>query len=65
MKNDSERTVIVLSDAEIDAIAEKVETRFYSRVGRKVVDKLIWFLGFVIVGLFVFLSGKGIIEPPK
>ncbi len=56
---DNEPQVIVLSDAQIDAIANRVEQRFYQRVGRKVVDKLLWLLGIVVVGAALWLAGNG------
>lgn len=51
--------VITLTDAQIEVIAERVESRFYQRVGKKVVEKALWLLGIVLVGLVVFLAGKG------
>jgi hypothetical protein len=58
---DHERTrVIVLTDDQIDAIAERVETRFYARVGRKFVEKIMWAVGIVVVAIAVWLNAKGL-----
>lgn len=51
--------VVVLSEKQIDAIAARVEDRFYQRLGKKVVEKVLWLLGLVVVGLAVWLVGKG------
>lgn len=57
---DHEARVIVLSDAQINTIADRVEARFYARVGRKVVEKVLWALGLGALAIMVWLSGKGI-----
>lgn len=58
-QTDNETRVIFLSDAQIDAIAQRVEDRFYKRVGRKVVEKTLWLIGIGVTVLFVWLAGKG------
>lgn len=62
---DHEMRVVVLSDAQMDAIADRaatrVEDKFYRNVGRKLVEKILWLLGIVVVGLTVFLTGKGVL----
>jgi hypothetical protein len=52
--------VIVLSDAQIDAIAERVEERMLIRIGKRVVDKVLWALGVCVVAVAVWLSAKGV-----
>lgn len=59
--NEHERTrVIVLSDAQIDAIAERVEERMLIRIGRRVIDKVLWALGVCVVAVAMWLSAKGV-----
>lgn len=53
--------VIVLTEEDIDAVAERVEKRFYERVGKKVVEKVLWLLGIAAAGLALFLAGKGVL----
>ena len=55
----SQPQVIVLSDAQIDAIAEKVEDRFYLRVGKNVVEKVLWLIGLGTAALFAWLASRG------
>ncbi len=50
--------VIILTDQQIDAIAERVEDRFYKRVGRKVVEKALWVIGIGCAALFAYLAGQ-------
>lgn len=59
---DNEARVIVLSDTQIDAIAERVESRFYARVGKKVVEKVLYVIGLGALALMVWLSGKGLLK---
>lgn len=54
--------VIVLSEAQIDDIAQRVEDRFYQRVGKKLVEKILWLCGIVVVGLAAWLSTKGLLD---
>lgn len=56
---DNEARVIILSDAQIELIAQRVEDRFYKRIGRKVVEKALWIIGIGVVALFVWLAGRG------
>lgn len=57
---DHERHVtIVLTDAQIEVIAARVEDRFYQRLGKKVAEKFLWLLGIAVVGVVLFLAGKG------
>lgn len=52
---------INLTDAQIDAIAEKAAERafekIYQQVGKSVLTKLAWFVGAAVVGLVMFLGG--------
>lgn len=48
-----------LTEQQIDVIADRVEKRFYMRVGKKVIEKILWLFGIVVVGLALWLSGKG------
>ena len=51
-----------LTDAEIDAIAEraakKALTAVYAEVGRSVLKKLAWLTGVAVLGLAMWLIGK-------
>lgn len=60
---DHEHRILVLSDSQIEAIAKRVEDRFYLRVGQKVVEKLLWVLGLGTLALMAWLGGKGILKP--
>lgn len=60
LPQDHERHVILhLTDAQIDVIAARVEERFYQRVGRKVVEKVLWALGIGATALVLWLAGTG------
>ena len=52
--------VIILTDAQIDAIAERVEDRMLIRIGRRVIDKVLWAIGICAVAVAVWLSSKGV-----
>ena len=52
--------VIILTDAQIDAIAERVEDRMLIRIGRRVIDKVLWAIGICTVAVAVWLSSKGV-----
>jgi hypothetical protein len=56
--NHVEPRVIVLSDAQVDAIAERVEVRFYERVGKTVVEKVLKVVGLAALALAVWLAGR-------
>lgn len=51
-----------LTDAEIDAIAERAAKKalqsVYAEVGRSVLKKLAWLTGVVVLGLAMWLIGK-------
>lgn len=53
----------MLSEEEMDAIAERAARKaleiVYAEVGKSVLNKLAWFVGLVIVGLLIWLTGKG------
>lgn len=59
-----------LSDDQIEEIAERAAKKaigmardeFYQDVGETIVGKLKWFLGAIIVGVFVWLAQHGIIK---
>jgi len=54
-----------LTEAEIDAIAEKAAKKalqsVYADIGRSALKKLAWLTGIVVFSLLVFLAGKGAI----
>jgi hypothetical protein len=56
-----------LSEAQIEAIAERAATKalekIYAEVGQSVLKKLAWLAGLVVVGLFIWLGGKGFVKP--
>ncbi len=52
--------VIILSNEQIDAIAERVEERMLIRIGRRVIDKVLWAIGICVVAAGVWLSAKGV-----
>ena len=55
-----------LTDLEIDAIAEraaqKAIVKVYEQIGRSVAEKVFWFIGVVVVGMLILVSGKGILN---
>lgn len=55
-----------LTDLEVDAIAEraaeKAIVKVYEQIGRSVAEKVFWFIGVVVVGMLVLVSGKGILN---
>lgn len=57
---DHEPRIVVLSEAQIDAIAQRVEDRMLIRIGRKVVDKVLWAIGLCALAIAVWLSAKGV-----
>jgi hypothetical protein len=57
---DHETRVIVLSERQIDDIARRVEDRFYARVGRKLVERVLWAIGICVVAFAVWLNAKGL-----
>lgn len=56
---------IMLTDAQIEQIAEraadKAFERVYTQVGKSVLTKLAWFLGAAVIGLSMWLSGHGVL----
>jgi hypothetical protein len=60
--NHIEPRVIVLTDEQIDVIAGRVERRFYERVGKKVVEKVLWAIGLGTLALLAWLGGKGMLS---
>ena len=54
---------IQLTDAQIDAIAEKAAEKafqkIYQNVGKSVLTKLAWLTGAAVIGLFMWLGGHG------
>ena len=56
-----------MTDLEIDMIAEraaeKAIVKVYEQIGRSVAEKVFWFIGVVVVGMLVLVSGKGILNP--
>ena len=54
------------NDLEIDMIAEraaeKAIVKVYEQIGRSVAEKVFWFIGVVVVGMLILVSGKGILN---
>ena len=54
---------VTLTDAQIEVIAEKAARRalqiVYAEVGQSVLKKLAWLAGVVVVGIGLWLAGKG------
>lgn len=52
---------IQLTDAQIDAIAEKAAEKafqkIYQNVGKSVLTKMAWLAGAAVIGLFMWLGG--------
>jgi hypothetical protein len=52
---------VQLTDAQIDAIAEKAAEKafekIYQNVGKSVLTKLAWLAGAAVIGLFMWLGG--------
>jgi hypothetical protein len=59
---DTEPRVIFLTESQIDRIADRVEHRFYERVGKKVVEKVLMVIGLGALALTAWLAGKGILK---
>lgn len=55
-----------LSEAQIDAIAEKAAEKalqkIYAEVGQNVLRKFAWLVGLVVISLAIFLAGKGVLK---
>lgn len=53
-----------LSEAEMDAIAERAADRairkMYESIGKSVAQKVYWAIGIVVVGMVMLLAGNGI-----
>lgn len=45
-----------LSDAEIDVIAERLQSKMYEQIGKSVIAKLFWFVGVISVSVYVYLT---------
>jgi hypothetical protein len=58
------RAVAALSDEQIEAIAtlaaKKALQDVYANVGKSVVQKLTWIIGAAVIGLLLWMGGKGI-----
>lgn len=52
-----------LTEDQLNGLAERAANKaienIYARVGKGVLTKLTWLLGLVVVGLALFLAGKG------
>ena len=52
-----------LSEAEMDAIAERAADRairkMYEQIGKSVAQKMYWAIGIVVVGMVMLLAGNG------
>lgn len=55
--------VVVLTEAQMEELAEraakKVFATIYAEVGKGVLRKLTWAVGFIVTGLLVWLAGQG------
>jgi len=53
-----------LSEAEMDAIAERAADRairkMYEQIGKSVAQKIYWAIGIVVVGMVMLLAGNGV-----
>ena len=53
-----------LSEAEMDAIAERAADRairkMYEQIGKSVAQKVYWGIGIVVVGMIMMLAGHGV-----
>jgi hypothetical protein len=53
-----------LTEAEMDAIAERAADRalkkVYEQIGKSVAQKIYWFIGVAVVGMMMLLAGNGI-----
>ena len=71
MTTDGIPTIITLTEAQMDTIAEEAANRavekltkdVYAAVGKTVLEKLAWIVGALAVGAFVWAQGKGLIKP--
>lgn len=60
----------LLDDAEIDKIAEraaikamtKMTNNLYQQIGKGVVNKMMWMVGVITVGVWLYLHNKGILK---
>lgn len=56
-------TEVQLTDAQIDAIAERAAevalNKVYTEVGKNVLKKLAWLTGAAVIGLAMWLAGHG------
>jgi len=59
----SEQQNIPLTDAQIEAIAERAAevalNKVYADVGKSVLKKIAWLVGVVVIGLAMWLAGNG------
>jgi len=53
-----------LSEADMDAIAERAADRaiekVYEQIGKSVAQKVYWFIGVAVVGMLMLLAGHGV-----
>jgi hypothetical protein len=56
-----------LSEAEMDAIAERAADRairrIYEQIGKSVAQKVYWAIGVAVVGMMMLLAGNGMSKP--
>lgn len=59
---ETEKSEHSLTDAEMDAIAERAARRalniVYAEVGQNIVKRLFWIVGIVAIGILYFLAGR-------
>lgn len=53
-----------LSEAELNAIAERAADRaiekVYEQIGKSVAQKIYWFIGIAVVGMLMLMAGHGV-----
>ena len=50
-----------ISEAELDAIAERLEQRLYENIGKGVVNRFLWIVGIITISVLTYLKSKGIL----
>lgn len=60
-------TIPTLSEADIDAIAERAAKRalqmVYEEVGKSAVRTILWVIGVATLAILAFLGGRGFFKP--
>jgi len=58
----SERIILKIQDSLVEEVSTQLENRFLQGIGRVFVNKILQILGLTIVGLFLYLNGKGFLH---